>query len=362
MDNQKVMLFRRKNRWGLTLLSIVVCLIITPVVGMAAMLPAALALTPVVLLVLLGYVGPVSAVVCAGICVGMGGTLFGTVGLVSALLLFVPVFAASVITVERRMPFWLSAGVSMGTMFISMGAVVTLLTVVTGSDVVTAFTQLMREMFDGMGTMADSLLLLFVQMGVLPLPEGVDLSAASAAFVLPEQARAEMINMIAMILDSGLRLELPAQMVTGSAAAGVLGQMMLRKSALARGIEVPYERVHTWRLPKGWGRVLGGTLLVFFLGAQLAPERMSTMLYVFSQIFDTVFVMQGVCAVCYMLHMRGKGRFMKLLVFAVGFFALRSIALAVGLADQAIDIMHRREALDRDEENPYDPFGRKKEE
>ena len=41
-----------------------------------------------------------------------------------------------------------------------------------------------------------------------------------------------------------------------------------------------------------------------------------------------------------------------------GLSALRYIAQAVGFADQALDVTHRREAFG-DKDNPYDPFGRK---
>ena len=245
-------------------------------------------------------------------------------------------------------------------MFVSMAAVIGMLTVITGSDVVTAFANVVREMFTQMGGLSDTLLMMFAQMGVVPV-EGLDLSAESIGTILTPQMREEMVNTIVMILDSGLRLELPAQMMTGSVAAGILGQVMLRKSVLSRGIEVPYPRLRTWCLPKGWGRVLLGTLIVFYVAAQLAPEHMNSTLYVFIQMFDLLFAVQGIAAVCYMLHKNGKGKFWKLLTVFAGLFVVRSIALAVGIADQGMDITHRREAFG-DKDNPYDPFGRKPEE
>lgn len=355
MEKQSVLLFRQKNRWGLTVLSIVACLLLSPIVGMAAMLPQILAVVPVLLLALLGSVGPVSAVVCSGLLVGVAGTLFGIKGALCALVLFVPVLGISAYLVEKRYPFWHSAGVSACAMFASMGAVVGIVTLLAGSDLVTVFTNMMREMFDSMGALADSMLLMFAQMGIY-VPEGLDLTKPGVA--LSPEMREEMVNMIVLVMDSGLRLELPAQMATGSLTAGVLGQAFLRKGVLRRGIQVPYPRLHTWRLPKGWGRVLGGTLLLFYLLAQMLPERMNSTLYVFTNVFDTIFVTQGIAAVCYLLHKNGRGRFLKGLVAVVGFVALKSIALAVGVADQAVDITHRRQELDQ-EENPYDPFGRK---
>ena len=353
MENQKVMLFRQRNRWGMTVLSVLLCLIISPFISMAAMLPQVLAVVPVLMLMLLGYVGPVSAVICAGLTVGAGSTFFGVHGAFAALVLFVPVLVVSAVLVEKRLEFWKSAAIAAATMFISMGVVVGVLTVITGSDVVTAFTQAMRSMFDLMGTLSDSLLLMFAQMGVY-VPEGLDLSAAPVA--LTPEIREEMINAIVYVMDTGLRLELPAQMTTGALTAGVLGQAMLRKGVLRRGVDVPYPRLHTWRLPKGWGRILCGTLLLFYVLANMTPLSMNTALYVFSTLFDTVFVVQGIAAICYLLHKNGKGRIFKLVVCVLCFAALQSIMLGVGIADQAIDITRRRQELDKDEQ-PYNPFG-----
>lgn len=342
----------------MTVLSILLCLIVSPLVTMAAMLPQVLAVVPVLMLFLLGYVGPVSAVVCAGLTVGAGSTFFGAQGALAALVLFVPVLVVSAVLVEKRVEFWKSAGIAASAMFISMGVIIGALTVMAGSDVVTAFTQAMRDMFGALGSLSDSLLLMFAQMGVY-VPEGIDLTAANVS--LTPEMREEMINMIVYVMDSGLRLELPAQMATGAMTAGVIGQAVLRKGLLRRGVSVPYPRLHTWRLPKGWGRVFCGTLVLFYLLANMVPQRMNTALYVFSTLYDTLFVVQGIAAVCYLLHKNGKGRFLKLLVCVLGFFVLHSIALGIGLADQAIDITKRRKELDKDEK-PYDPFGRKPQE
>ena len=356
MERRETLFFGRRNRWGLTVLSVMLCFIIAPVLGMMAMMPQVLALTPIALMLLLGFVGPVSAVICAGVCVGMGGTLYGAQGMAAALLLFVPVTIVSAVLVEKRCPFWRSVGIGAASMFISMTAVIGMMAIMTGSDVVTAFTGIVRDMFTEMGALSDALLMMFAQMGVIS-SEGLDLGAQALGSLTPE-AREEMIKAITLILDTGLRLELPAQMVMGSAAAGLLGQMLLRKSVLARGIEVPYERLRTWRLPKGWGRVLLGTLVVFFVAAQLMPERMNSTLYVLAKLFDMIFTVQGIAAVCYLLHKNGKGKGWQLLAVVAGLSALRYIAQAVGLADQALDVTHRREAFG-DKDNPYDPFGRK---
>lgn len=359
MEKREVLFLSRRNRWGLTVFSVILCFVVTPIVGLAAMMPQVLALAPVMLMSLLGFVGPVSAVICTGICIGVGGTFFGVQGAIAAVLLFVPVLIVSAVLVEKRWPFWQSVGVSAATMFVSMAAVIGMLTFVTGSDVVTAFMEVVHEMFASMGSMSDALLIMFARMGLLPA-EGLELGAESVGVMLTPEIREKMVNTIVLILDSSLRLELPAQMAVGSGAAGILGQMLLRKSVLARGIEVPYPKLRTWRLPKGWGRVLLGTLVLLYAAAQLMPERMNSMLYVFIKVFDLLFTVQGIAAICYLLHKNGKGKFWKVLAVLSGLLIIRSIALAVGVADQGIDITHRREAFG-DKNNPYDPFGRKSE-
>ena len=67
--------------------------------------------------------------------------------------------------------------------------------------------------------------------------------------------------------------------------------------------------------------------------------------YVFGGVFERAYALQGVAAVCYILDQRGKGRGWKLLVFALGMTLLSSAAIVVGIADQAMDITKRREAL-----------------
>lgn len=351
MENQRVMLFRQKNRWGLTALCVVLCFILLiPALTISVLSPQLIMFIPVLMLALLGFVGPVSAVACGALLVALSGTLFGALGGLCAALFFVPVVAACCVTVERGMPFTVSVGVGAGAMFVSMAAVMGILSAAAGTDIVSAMGELMRQSFDMLGEAADALLIPFAQIGLISMPEGV-----SGAQALDAQTRAEMINSLIYVLDAGLRFELPAQMVTGSLAAGLFGQAVLRRGVLRRGIAVPYLPLRTWRLPKGWGRVLGVTLAAFYLGAMLLPDRLNSAFYVFGSIFDEVFMLQGIAAFCYVLHKRGKSRAWQGAVFVIGYFMIGTAAVVLGIADQTFDFTHRREELDQ-AENPYDPF------
>ena len=353
MEKQNaILLFKQKNRWGLTVLSVVLSLIVAPFISLGLLMPQFIAFLPVLLLVLLGFVGPVSVIACGAALVGLCGFFYGLIGGLCAALLIVPLLAVSTVTVERRTGFFVSAGISAGTMFVSMGAILAVIAFAAGSDVVTALGGLIRYAMESMGEAIDPLLITMSQAGVLSLPAGAGAGIADSIHITAE-ARAEMIATLAYLMDVTFRLELPMQMTVGSLAAGVLGQAALRRGALSRGIAVPYPPLRTWRLPSGWGRVLGLTLAVLFLAAQVM-SNLAVMAYVFSGVFSELFALQGVAALSYRLHKSGRGRRWSALVFVAGYFILRPAATIVGIADQAFDFTHRRAELDNGE-NPYDP-------
>ena len=352
MHEENISLFRQKNHIPLTILSIVLCMILSLGIMSMLLLPQVMTLLPVLLLMLLAYVGPVSAVVCASLLITMTFTAFGGWAAMCMALLLLPTAAATIVTYERRETFFTAAAAGCVAMFASLGAMLGLLSVLAGSDVVTALTDIVREMLAQFGWMGDMLLSMLVQTGGFTLEQGYD-AAAGIASIDPE-VRKEILSSFVLLMDTALRFEIPMQMATGSIAAGLFGQAIVRKGMLRKGAKAEYPALHTWRVPKGWGRILGGTLAVLFVLSRLLPEAASTMFYVFSGIFDQVFALQGIAAICYLLHSRGKKGFLVGLVFVLGYTLLRSPAVMVGIFDQMADFTHRREAIEKDE-NPFDP-------
>ena len=284
-----------------------------------------------------------------GLFVGTTAVFYGTWGALLGAILMIPVVAVSAVSVEREQPFWQSVAAGGVTLFASMGAAVAIIAAITGSDIVTAITDMVRQGMTISGAMGDSLLTMMVQMGVMTLPEGAELGT-----VLDPAMRDELVSTLLLMTDSVMRLEMPMQMATGAVTAGLLGQAVLRKGVNARGAKAEYPALATWRVPKGWGRILGGTLLVLYLLAQIIPQSMSTMFYVFSGVFDKIFALQGIAAVCYILRDKGKPMIWQMAVFVLGYFVLGSFAMVLGIADQAMDFTHRRVYLDK-MENPFDP-------
>ena len=349
MDNQRISVFRQKNNWGLTVLSVVLCIMLSPAVSALVFMPQVVTMVPVALLVMLGYAGPVAAAVCAGLMTGGAAVLYGMWGGICAALVVAPAVLAAVMTLEREQSFWESVVAGSVAMFASLGAVVSIISMLAGSDVVTALSNMLSDLFAASGAYGDMILGTLSSMGLVSVPEGfADIASIDA------ETKKEMLRSLIFTMDSVLRLESPMQMATGSVSAGLLGQAALRKGMLRRGVKVAYPKLATWRVPKGWGRILGGTLVVLYLMATLLPENMNTMFYVFSGVFDRVFALQGIAAVCYLLKKRGKSVKWQAVVFVIGYFFMGTAAMIIGIADQSMDFTHRRKELD-ELENPFDP-------
>jgi len=210
LENQNHLLFKQKNRWGLTVLSVVICLMLSPMLALSAFLPQIVTLVPVMLMLLLGYVGPVSAAACTAIIVSVSSAIMGVWGGMLSMLLLVPVVIIGAYMVEKDSPFWLSAAGTGVTMFASMGVVMLIISALTGMDIVTALSQTLQQAFASSGALGDSMLSMMTQMGLLTAQGGgsVDISSIDAA------TREQLIAALVMMVDTMLRLEIPMQMAT----------------------------------------------------------------------------------------------------------------------------------------------------
>ena len=353
MENQHVSVLRMKNRKALTVLCTALCLLLSPFLLVVMCLPQAMGIIPVLLMAMLGYIGPVSALTCSLVMAGMTGWLFGGWGFAVVLLFFLPVLIAAALQIERNQPFWLGAAATGVTQFASMGVIVTMLSLVSGTDVVSAISQMIREAFTTSGMLGDSMLMMLAQAGVLQLENGVP-QIAQITGLLPDATREILLGQMIRIMDATLRLELPMQMATGAVSAGVLGQAVLRKGIRRRGMKVDYPPLRTWRVPKGWGRVLGLTLVAFYVLTLLAPNMASSSFYVFSGVIEQIFALQGIAALSYLLHKHGAKRIWHGVLFIGGYFFMKPAMDILGVLEQVTDFTHRREAF-AESENPFDP-------
>lgn len=339
MEKQRISILKQKNRLGLT----VACVVLTPLLMLLCLfVPMALPLLPLMMLAMLGYAGAASAVIgCFG-AISMTGYLFGVPGGIGAALFLVPVLIAAGILVYLNKPFWFSVGVSAGVMFASLGAISGLLALLAGTDLVTAITDGLRAMLMEYDFLAEYIVALASELGVVNT-DGATLS--------------QMVGQLVLLIDEVLRLEIPAHMVVGSGAVGLFGQALLRRGLQKRGEAVDLPAFKTWRIPKGWGRVLGGTMALLVLANLLVPSNTAGMLYTFTALIEKVFATQGIAAIFWKFDEKNRGWVFKTLTFALGWTVLVYGAVLAGILDQAADVMKRREALDGDGKKPANgPF------
>ncbi len=347
----------KRNRWGLTVLSIIICSIIGPFLGFTFIVPNMFTIVPLLLVVLLAYVGSVSALSCSIIFMLGAGYLLsawneGICGIIGAVLFCLPLpVVCYVLSVQKR-DFWISVGLTAACMFLASCMVIAIISMRAHTDAVTAIVRILENEISSDKYLGDFLISLFTQGGRALSEAGFN----SLPEIADTEQRVQVFKQIMSIFDSLLRLQIPVQIATGSLAAGLLGQTIMRRGLQSQGVNTDCPPVYTWRIPKGWGRILGGTILVLFILVRLIPQYTKSMYYVFSGLFEQVFALQGISALCYVAYRHKKGRGLKILVFIVGYFLLQTPAFLFGIADQAMDITKRRKELnDRESHNPYDP-------
>ncbi|MFR2150452.1 MAG: hypothetical protein ACLS7Z_08010 [Christensenellales bacterium] len=93
---------------------------------------------------------------------------------------------------------------------------------------------------------------------------------------------------------------------------------------------------------QGWGRVLGATLAALYVLTLIVPSFTSSMFYVFTGVFEQIFALQGIAAVCYYLNGKGKGAWRRGLSLRWAICDSTRRVL-IGIADQTFDVVHRRE-------------------
>lgn len=172
-----------------------------------------------------------------------------------------------------------------------------------------------------------------MQFGLITAADG---SAASMT-MLDAATREQLIAQLVLAVDTVMRLEIPD--ADGRRALwrrACWDRLRFAKACFRCGDKVDYPPLRTWSVPKGWGRVLGATLAALYVLTLVVPSMTSSMFYVFSGVFEQIFALQGIAAVCYYLHGKGRGRVAQGVVFVLGYFLVQPAALLIGIADQTV--------------------------
>ena len=328
MEKRQFTFALQKNRWGFTILSVILFIMLGPFASVLAFLPRMMTTLPILLVILLGYVGIVSTVLCTAVVVMYAMLLFGIYGAIGALIFLVPPLISTAVLSERNMPFFRSCAISGMVMLLCEYLVLAIISMVTGQDAVSAVMQLFVDFFNENSLLSTSLMDVMMQNGLISINQ-----AASSISQLSAGDRVSILQSFIRSMDQLLRLEVPLQIATGAVSMGLLG-------------------------PDGFGRVMLITVAALYL-LSLIGRGMDTMFTVVSGVFEQLLTLQGIAAVCYSLHQNGKSRRMQFWVFILGYFILGIAAVIVGIIDQTFDFTHRRAELKKLDEqrrrDAYDP-------
>ena len=341
-----------KNRWGYVVFAAVLALLLFPVLGLTLFLPRLMTVVPILLALLFAEAGPVSAVVCIAVLAGWTGFLFsawgqGLWGVFCSLLFHVPLLVTALWAAESKKNFWLASAISAASMFAGCCLIVGVIGMRSGTDAVSAGIRLLRESIASVEGLDAMLTETVRQAGLL---------SRKSSGALTQKEVSEALALILNAEDMVLRLQIPAQISTGSLTAGLLSQVFLRRAANRRGGSYDCPAFRTWRIPKGWGRVLGGTFLAFYLLSIIAPDNARSMFNVVSGLVGQVFLIQGIAAFSWFMQEKGKSVILRRILMALGYLLLAAPFIGIGIADQALDMTKRREKLgDGNEFNPFDP-------
>ena len=344
MEKRQFRFASQKNRWGFTILSIILCIILGPFASALALIPRMMTALPLMLIILLGYVGIVSTVVCTAILTAYASMLFGIWGTLGALIFLLPPLIVSAVTSERNVAFWKASAVSGLVMLLCEYIVLAIISMVAGQDAVSATMQLFVDFFNENKQLTNVLVDGLMQSGLL-----TSSSAISSISLMTDAERISILQSLIQGMDQVLRLEVPMQIATGAVSVGLLGQFMIRKSMLRKGEKVDCPAFRTWCIPKGFGRIMAATVLALYLISMIG-NRNNAMFYVVSGVFEQFLALQGIAAICYMLHKNGKTRGWQIASFIIGYFFLNMVVVIVGIIDQAFDFTHRREEIQKIEE------------
>ena len=173
MEKRQFTFASQKNRWGLTVLSVILFIMLGPFVSVMAFLPRMMTALPILLVILLGHVGIVSTVLCTTVITGYASLLFGVYGAIGALLFLVPPLVCTAVTSERNMPFFRSCGISGTVMIICEYLVLAIISMVTGQDAISATMQLFVDFFNENARLTTSLLDMMMQNGLITINQAI---------------------------------------------------------------------------------------------------------------------------------------------------------------------------------------------
>ena len=280
-----------------------------------------------------------------------------------------PVTAAFVLCLMKRVPFWRACGYLAGILMAEQLCVYLLLQSLTGNSLYLAAGGLAAQAINGM-SIRDDFLYSLISMGLLAVPETMRDSALVAVpggYALSQELVEELLLQVRSYVGQMLEALTPSALVSGSGLNALLGLSLgihWGKSAAAKRAfkrdepeqvipDLDMPPLRRWYIPRPWGLRIG----LMALGLLLTRVSVGGSLYmlgaIMTQVFTLCFGVQGLAALNDSQHRRGTGKTWRRLVVALALvLRFMQIALVVlGVMDQLSNTRGLRPPLRfRDEE------------
>lgn len=315
--------------------------------------PAVAMLLPVYVCFCAARAGRLPALLCLLLAMGLGWFFGGGWLLLFVVILIVPTTLISLISLDQRRPFWPSVGVGTGGIFASIMAVVGIAWLLVGGDLITALRDGV-ESFLAAYPQTDQLLYMMHAYGLLQLPEGMEATRGFGEFIwLNPEAREQLMKGLLYQFETGMRIQMPTQIVSGTIFSGVFAIALPRyvqRGRMGETEEAPMPSFSTWALPAQVGKMLAVTLLG--IGAVMMFSQGTAVYGTFITLWagvEMVMQLQGAATLAFWMKKGGvrRGGRVAAIVLAALFFG--SILWIIGCLDQFMDLRRLRLPTDNQE-------------
>ena len=337
-----------------------------PAVTLALML---LSLGPACLMI----IGFTAGFVPMGVCLAaMLAALFrcGGVRLMGfGAVYLLPVTAAFVLCLMKRVPFWRACGYLAGILMAEQLCIYLLLQSLTGNNLYLAAGGLAAQAVNGM-SIRDDFLYSLVSMGLLAVPERMRdtaLVTVPGGYALSQELVEELLLQVRSYVGQMLEALTPSALVSGSGLNALLGLSLgIRwgKSAAAKRAfkrdepeqvipDLDMPPLRRWYIPRPWGLRIGLMALGFVFTRVSSGGSLYMLGAIMTQAFTLCDGVQGLAALNDSQHKRGTGKMGRgfIVVLALVLRFVQIALVVVGVVDQFTNTRGLRPPLrPRDEE------------
>ncbi|MCL2545484.1 MAG: DUF2232 domain-containing protein [Clostridia bacterium] len=308
----------------------------------ASVLPMLAMLLPSLLAYIALRAGRLAAMACAAAGIVVCGAALGVYAALLATMTLVPAAAFSVYSYERKLPFWLSVGVSAGLLLGAGILALWMLNALSGGDVVTALRALLDPLVHSApAPETDATLKGLAGMGLVRMPESALPAMQAGAAALDEPIREELIKQFLFSSENLLRKALPSQILQGSIFGGVLSVAWPRRVAARYATQMepaPLPPFHEWYIPARLFRpvaltVLGAGLLMLLSGAR----SMISLVDVLWAGGGAVMALQGGALLAFLMRKGGIRAPLRMAAVVALLVLLQRALFLLGFADQFLN-------------------------